>query len=286
MSVTFTVRKADPGERERILGVIETTGWGITRESVGAILDWDPAAYLIAEDPAAGEPLGVIFRLGYRRTGWLGHLIVRPECRGGGVGKALFGEALAEVRALGKSPVYLTATDLGQPIYEKFGFVVDGGWSRWRGVSPGPAALPLVAGELAAQPLQEADLAEVVAFDTARFGDDRGVVLHWLCREHPAGGRVVRRADGTVAGYFFDGTEGLGPCVADPEAARPLLREALALYAGRTLALTFPDANATAPELCREAGLEPFRTWRRMLLGDDPSPPQDDRIFNASVAIG
>lgn len=281
----FTVRRAEPTELDRILGVIDTTGWGITRESVGGILDWDPAAYLIAEDPQ-GTPLGVIFRLGYRRTAWLGHLIVRPEYRGGGVGKALFGRALDEARALGKAPVYLTATDLGQPIYAKFGFAVDGGWSRWRGVSPGPAALSPAPTEPAVQLLREKDLPEVVAFDAERFGDDRGVALRWLFRQRPDGGRVVRGADGRIAGYFLDGTEGLGPFAAEAKAARPLLREALALYEGRTFALTFPDANAEARALCQEAGLSPFRTWRRMLCGNDPTPPRDDRIFNASVAIG
>lgn len=281
----FSVRPAGPQDLPALHEVIETTGWGIAPESVRAIQTWEPEAYLVAEDQS-GRALGVIFGLRWSRTGWLGHLVVRPESRGGGVGKALFGRALARLEAAGCRTVYLTATTMGEPLYTRFGFVADGGWSRWRGTASRDAAACFWDGETSVDILTGDDLGEVAAFDAARFGDDRGKALRYLYDAYPGGGRVARRRDGSVAGYLLTGTEGLGPFVAEEDAARPLFGAALELFRGRTLSFTFPDANRLARELCREAGLEPFRSWLRMRLGPDPAPPRDGCIFNASVAKG
>lgn len=282
----FATRTATDRDREALYDVISTVGWGITRESIGAIQTWDPEAYLVAEGPE-GRTLGVIFGLGYPRTGWLGHLVVRPECRGVGVGRALFGQALARLRALGKEPIHLTATAMGENLYRRFGFVDNGNWSRWQGsVPPGGLTRPPSVDGLSVEPLREADLADVVAFDAERFGEERGFVLRWLFRTYPEGGRVARRPTGEVAGYFLPGTEGLGPFLTEEDAARPLFAAALATFAGRPASFTFPDGNVRARSLCQEAGLAPCRTWLRMRLGDDPMPPRDECIFNASVAKG
>lgn len=286
----FTLQTAGRDELETVHQVITSTGWPIRRESVEAIMTWDPEAYLMARGPG-GEPLGVIFGLGrgYRRTGWLGHLVVRPECRGGGVGKALFGTALARLGALGRGPIYLTATAMGAPIYAKFGFVDDGLWSRWAGVAAPERVTAEAPGgeECRVRPMRAADLAQVAAFDAARFGDDRAAQLHHFFRAYPGGGWVAELSNGALAGYLLRGADGLGPLLAEPAAARPLFRTALTLFAGEPVYFSFPDANAPAEALCREAGLAPVdRKWLRMRLGTDETPPCDPVIFNASVAKG
>lgn len=281
----FSLRTATIADLAALHEVISTTGWGITVESIRAILTWDPEAYLIATDEAR-TAAGVVFGLGYARTGWLGHLVVRPDCRGGGVGRALFERALERLRERGIRPVYLTATEMGAPLYAKFGFVPDGSWSRWRGTAAPGAGRARPEGSLEVQMMREADLPEVVAFDAGRFGDDRGKALRWLFAAYPGEGRIARRPDGRLAGYLLRGTEGLGPLVADPEAVRPLFGAALDLFAGEPVSFTFPEGNLVAPDLCRETGLAPCRTWLRMRLGPDSSPPRDGTIFNASVAKG
>lgn len=301
----FSLRVAGLPDLEQLHDVVSTTGWGITRESIRAILTWDPEAYLVAEDPA-GRALGVGFGLRWERTGWIGHLVVRPEAQGVGIGKALFGRALERLKAAGAWPVYLTATTMGAPLYAKFGFQPDGGWSRWRGVVTAEAAERLVRPEdgapsdpasqqpdgqpdgaaVEARVMEAADLPSVVRFDAERFGDDRGQALRYLFAAYPGGGRCAVRPDGSLAGYLLHGTEGLGPFVAEKAAVRPLLAAATTLFPGEPLSLTFPDGNRLALEVCREAGLAPFRTWLRMRLGPDASPPRDVCIFNASVAKG
>ncbi|MGE5506947.1 MAG: GNAT family N-acetyltransferase [Chitinophagales bacterium] len=284
----FTLHTARREEAAVVHGVITSEGWPIRLPSVEAIMAWDPEAYLIARN-GAGEPVGVIFGLGpsYGRTGWLGHLVVKPECRGGGVGKALFGAALARLRKLGRNPVYLTATAMGAPIYAKFGFVEDGFWSRWQGIAAPERVAAEAKGGCAVREMTEADLARVAAFDAVRFGDDRSVQLRDLFRAYPGAGRVAERPGGELAGYLLRGTDGLGPFVADPEAAAPLFHSALALFAGGPVYFSFPDGNPRAAGLCRAAGLAPVdRKWLRMRLGDDPTPPDDATLFNASVAKG
>jgi hypothetical protein len=240
----------------------------------------------VAED-ASGLALGVGFGLLWGRTGWIGHLVVRPEAQGAGIGKTLFGRALERLAAAGARPVYLTATTVGAPLYAEFGFQPDGGWSRWRGVvSPETGNGPPSGAAVEARVMETADLPRVVRFDAERFGDDRGQALRYLYAAYPGGGRVALRPDGSLAGYLLQGTEGLGPFVAEEEAVRPLLAAAAALFAGEALSLTFPDGNRLAPEVCRAAGLSPVRTWLRMRLGPDDSPPRDACVFNASVAKG
>ena len=287
--MNITTRVSRPDESVIIHEVIDTAGWGITLECVELVLTLDPQGYILGLDET-GRALGVGFGLGFRQTGWLGHLVVRPEARGQGLGSRLFTELVERLKQAGRWPIYLTATEMGAPIYAKFGFVEDIGLTRWEIPETGQIKVDT---SWAAHPdirvfqIKEDDLPEIAEFDTLRFGDDRGDMLALFYRLYPENGRLARRSDGRLAGYVLGGTLGLGPFVAEADAAGPLFAEALTMpLEGRPRrTFTFLDANEIAKELCQSAGLVPTRTWLRMRLGEG-CQPKDETIFNMSMAHG
>ncbi|NMB25275.1 MAG: GNAT family N-acetyltransferase [Firmicutes bacterium] len=286
--MTIGTRVSGVSDSAIIHEIIATAGWGITRECVQVVLTLDPQAYVLGLDES-GHPNGVGFGLGFHHSAWIGHLVVKPESRGQGLGHRLFEALLTRVRDLGKWPVYLTATEMGAPLYAKFGFVEDGSLTRWEMPKSNRGTVSIEqnhANLLSVRTMETADLEEIVEFDTLRFGDNRGKLLRLFHMMYPKNGLISRTSDGQVAGYLLGGTLGLGPFVADDEAAEPLLIHLLTMYPqGVPPALTFLDSNIRARELCKAAGLEPTRTWVRMKLGDG-CEPQDETLFNMSVAHG
>lgn len=190
--MTFSTRVTTTDESAIIHEVIATAGWGITHECVHVVQSLDPAAYLLASDES-GRAIGVGFGLAFRQSAWIGHLVVRPEARGLGVGKALFDEILRHLVDSGKWPIYLVATEMGAPLYAKFGFVHDGGWTRWEfphGAEPNLAAVAALGASslgISVLPIEDGHLSRLVQFDTERFGDDRGQLLELSYRMYPSG---------------------------------------------------------------------------------------------------
>jgi len=69
-----------------------------------------------------GEALGFVTVVAYEKHGWIGNLIVHPACRGLGYGNGLFDYAVAELTNRGMETIWLTASAMGKPLYEKKGF--------------------------------------------------------------------------------------------------------------------------------------------------------------------
>lgn len=277
-----------PEDCSTIHEVIATAGWGITRECVQVVQALDPQAYVLATDDS-GRVVGVGFGVGFRASAWIGHLVVRPESRGGGVGRTMFERLLSRLKQLGRWPIYLTATQMGAPLYAKFGFIEDGGWTRWtipETRQPEADVYQDHPEEVHVRAMIDSDLSEVYRFDAERFGDHRGELLGLFHRLYPGEGLVACRPDGQVAGYVLRGTLGLGPFVAQADAAGRLFDSALRMPLGKDqMHFTFPDSNTAAARLCQAAGLVPVRRWLRMRLGDG-CEPDDNELFNASVAHG
>jgi len=61
------------------------------------------------------------------KTAYISNMFTRPEYRGRGIATKLFTVTVAEARNHGCGKIVLHATDMGQPIYEKFGFFVPHG---------------------------------------------------------------------------------------------------------------------------------------------------------------
>ena len=76
-------------------------------------------------------PVGFVTAVNHETNGWVGNLLVHPEWRGRGVGGRLFDHAMEVLSRRGAGSLWLTASALGRPLYEKRGFRRVDGVVRW-----------------------------------------------------------------------------------------------------------------------------------------------------------
>lgn len=216
---------------------------------------------------------------------WIGGLVVRPEARGRGAGRALMERAVAHAWSEGARAIGLDATEHGRPLYLALGFRDAGRSPRWeRPAGASPPDVPVPAG-LAVHPVSVSELLEVGAFDALRFGASRTRWLGALLADH-AGFLARDRATGDVVAFAFAQERMIAPVVADSiEGARAVI---LACErAGAPARVTTWEANPAA-----EVALSALSYGRtlpgcdRMVLGDD-LPMRTGSIFGVGAwAVG
>lgn len=176
---------------------------------------------------------------------WIGMVLTLPDYRGRGFAsrllQALF-DKLADVPTL-----KLDATDLGRPVYERFGFVEEYVVERWKGTLPPSAHPPQTA------------LSWPPVLDFEAFGADRSALLASLELTRP----------GRVASYF-------GPLVCQsPDEARTAVENCG--LAGPVF-WDIPEPNAPARALAASLGFTPVRRLFRMRKGA-PLAERPDLVY-------
>jgi len=78
-----------------------------------------------------GQFCGLVTFVPHHKSAWIGNLLVPAYLRGKGYGGHLFSTAQQELKRSGTTSIWLTASALGQPIYEKAGFSVVAQIDRW-----------------------------------------------------------------------------------------------------------------------------------------------------------
>jgi ribosomal protein S18 acetylase RimI-like enzyme len=80
-----------------------------------------------------GKGIAFVTALRHEQSGWIGNLIVAEGFRGKGLGEALFRKALEALHTAGVGTVWLTASNAGRSLYEKYGFNSHDAIVRWSG---------------------------------------------------------------------------------------------------------------------------------------------------------
>ncbi|MEH3154094.1 MAG: GNAT family N-acetyltransferase [Gordonia paraffinivorans] len=107
---------------------------GPSADFVAAVAEWMADATRTVWLATDDGPVGMVCLTEYTRMpspsdaaggrwGYLGHLYVRPDARGVGVGESLVRELLAESTRRGHTKVVLSPTAPSVPLYERCGFV-------------------------------------------------------------------------------------------------------------------------------------------------------------------
>jgi GNAT superfamily N-acetyltransferase len=195
--------------------------------------------------------------------GWIGTIWVEPSWRGRGLGKALTTATIEAAEAAGCATLILVATEVGKPLYERFGFRVQ---TTYRIVeAPG---LGGGVGEPRVRSYRETDLEAMTALDAAATGEDRTHLLAEFAA--PATTQVAERPDGTLGGFVIRAPWGGGATIA------PDIDDALAILRARRFASS-PDRRVRAGLLePNTAGLQRLRAegwvdaWHapRMIRGE------------------
>jgi GNAT superfamily N-acetyltransferase len=148
------------------------------------------------------------------RIGWVGLILVDQNHRRQGLGTRMMHAILNLANERGVATVGLDASDQGEPIYHKLGFVVDASINRWAGRG--------AIGEMG--PIDDADWPELLQADRQACGGvDREPLLRQLCAESQT--RVAPAPDCGAFAILRPGRRSwhLGPVIARDAHAAALL---------------------------------------------------------------
>jgi GNAT superfamily N-acetyltransferase len=254
-----------------------SNGWNQTEADWRRYLDLQPDGCFLATFD--DKPVGTLTTCIFGSVGWIAMVLVDSEYRGRGIGTALMRHALEFLEQQDVSSARLDATPLGQPIYEKLGFVAEYALHRYEGILPpkepkkGTVTLSSKGQSPFShnvEPLVQAHVQDLLMIDRETTRTDRQKLLLRLASEFPQAMRVLR---GTNAIEGFRAARPgarafqIGPCVARGPAGRQLLEDVRQQYGGEHVFLDIPDDNGPAVRWAEETGLSTQRRLLRMCRG-------------------
>jgi ribosomal protein S18 acetylase RimI-like enzyme len=241
----------------------ESAAWNQTEADWRRFLEMEPTGCFVADWD--GLLVGTTVTCIFGQVAWIAMVLVDPEFRGRGIGKALMSHALGFLDDSGASTVRLDATPLGEPLYKRLGFVVEYGLARFEG-TPQAGAAPH--GKV--DHIQSQDYPLLFQMDQLVTGADRKKFLSRLFVEQSEHIRVVRSAE-TIAGFLAcrHGTRAwqVGPCLAGRGIGSVLLADALSRFVGTLVYVDIPGQNDAAVHLAERSGLTVQRLLTRMRRG-------------------
>jgi GNAT superfamily N-acetyltransferase len=252
--------------------VREAAGWNQTLSDWERFLALEPDGCFLAE--WEGAPAGTATTAVYASTlAWIGMVLVHPDRRRLGIGRALLQHCIHTVRDRGVRCVKLDATPAGQPVYEGLGFRAEWTLTRWMGF---PSSLLSRAGNSRVRPWRVEDGASVDSLDARVFGVSRRRLFDALIPQCLAV-RVVEDPADCLQGFgvLRPGSRALylGPVIAASQQAAVVLVESLLHHAdGRQVYWDLPDQNRPLVQWGERHGFSRQRPLTRMVLGTNTSP--------------
>jgi len=252
-------------------------GWNQTEADWRRCLDLQPDGCFVAT--IDGAPVGTLTTCLFGSVAWIAMVLVDSKFRGRGIGTSLMHHALEFLKRQGVVTIRLDATPLGQPLYEKLGFVGDHALHRYEGVLPASDQLPEV------EPLLPADLSEVLRLDRLATKTDRRKLLLRLANEFPKSLHTYR-GQSEIEGFCGARPGALahqiGPCIGSEAAGLRLLDHAQHQFGGERVFIDVPDQHEAAVRWTKAAGLTAQRRLLRMTRG----PKLNERIAEFWVSSG
>ena len=240
----------------------DQAGWNQTEADWRRFLDMEPDGCFAAEWD--GQAVGTTATCVLGSVAWIAMVLVDPDWRGRGVGKALMSHALSFLDAQGVASVRLDATALGKPLYEKLGFVAEYELARYEGVPQGSYETNAV------EKANAQDWPQLFQLDREITRADRSKFLTRLFSERREDVRMVR--SGTDVVGFLAGRPGarawqIGPCLSTHAAGAMLLADAAHRHASGKVFIDIPVHNQAAVNTARTLGLNVQRHLVRMCRG-------------------
>ncbi len=192
------------------------------------------------------------------KAGWLGNIIVLPEYRKQGIGRALTQELVKFFRDKAIQHQLLVATDMGEPIYRKLGFQVVSYYIFFSHTS----ALPTTGALSSVRALLPGDENVIFALDKAITRESREAFL----RRYLYGAWVHQDPSHRLDGYYLPAL-GTGLIVAANDAAGLALLRHKVGHGGNVCVV--PDQNRVAVDYLRAHGFAETSRAPRMALGGD-----------------
>ncbi|MFT3911673.1 MAG: GNAT family N-acetyltransferase [Ferruginibacter sp.] len=185
---------------------------------------------------------------------WLAHIIVHPNNRNKGIGRLITQTLVDSPQVRNCETIYLIATDLGAPVYEKIGFETDTNYLFFKDIVTGENWI----NDKNILPYKDEFKNQVAALDKQVSGEDRMFHLdQWLADSY------VYLHKNTVEGFYLPAFgEGL------IYATNKIAGTELMKYRFVTKQnIVFPVDNVHATEFMYNNNYKEFRVAKRMILG-------------------
>jgi GNAT superfamily N-acetyltransferase len=244
-------------------------GWNQTIQDWERVLSIQPDGCFVAEweGKLSGTATTTCFG---KQLSWIGMILVHPDFRRHGIGKALMNHCLKFLKDRQLDCIKLDATPLGKTLYDQLGFKDEWNLARWEI----DAAKPELFDSKSIRALRASDWPKLLELDTKAFGVPRENLIRKLA-DQSVRALVYENASGLVGyGMLRKGSRSnyLGPIVAtEDQAAQSLIQMILASAKG-SLFWDIPDQNTKAVELAKNFGFKHQRPLIRMYLGENRFP--------------
>ncbi|NVN99478.1 MAG: GNAT family N-acetyltransferase [Geobacteraceae bacterium] len=230
-------------------------GWITTRSEIEFLLKSYPGGCLVCLKK--GLAAGFITSIRYKRSAWIGNLLVRPAFRGQGIGRFLMESVLKCLDSAGCETVWLTASADGERLYLMLGFRQIDVVQRWKG-----------AGGQFLSPGRIEYCENIRTIDSAGWGDERPHILDAL-----AGGYSFFKAgNGFIVSSLTAGMQHIGPWGAACESAAAEMFDKIRSdsYKPSEAVLDVPAKNLSAGEMLLSRGFTISGSTLLMYRGKTP----------------
>lgn len=230
-----------------------------------------------------GTLVGMVGSTIYSTFAYVGMMGVHQKFQRRGIGLALMQRLLKWLDEKNIPQVQLDASEAGQPMYEKLGFV-----SQERVfILQRQVVFPILEIPQQVESIQRSDLDTLVETDAKIFGADRSRVFSALLQVYPERAFFSHDAYGRMTGYLFMQEKRIGPWVMlEPDDEEALLHAALSLDFSEISAVV-PENNQRALELLWSHDFEIVRMNRHMSRGLATAISQRDKVYaQTSLSLG
>lgn len=255
----------EPFQRDDVaafLALAAAEGWVAEAWEFEFLLKVFPEGCFCVRD-RSGACCGFVTAIRHGRSGWIGNLIVAEQERGCGMGQVLFRKALSVLQDAGAETIWLTASNSGRPLYERYGFSRMDTIVRWTAGGRQRHAVQSIpsAGELPS--------VSVSAIDCLAWGDRRDELLGAVTGR----GRLLLEETGFMVIQPCDGAVQLGPFAAqDSGTADRIFNQALgSVPHGTRVYIDAPASNRAAVRLFNRKALRVSGSTELMYAGVRPA---------------
>lgn len=205
-------------------------------------------------------------------TAWLGSISVRRECRRRGIGMRITEELIDRCYAGGAESIHLMATDAGEPLYRKLGFVDDTLYLSYNGRYHGP-----VSGNIS--PLEAHDRDAVLGISQRVTGEDRGAMLD----EYLGAGYKYCEDGNEISGFYLpDFGNGLVLAM-DSDSGTELLKYKHSVSGSLSV---LSEENESAVEFLESLDFQRVNSSKRMYLGSSMEWHPDKTFSRGATYAG
>ena len=195
---------------EDIYNIIDFTGWGEARNDIKRTMQNPNNTYIAVIDNETAALIGITFAASFGSIGVIGHVIVKPNYRGMGIGEELMNEAMRILEFQGCKTIKLDAVEKAKTLYERVGFIFELNSLRYKINIEKPSNLDELITKTKKYDqkfpvlnCKEEDLVQIIDADKEFFGGNRESFLFPLFEDFPELSFITRDKDDFLAGYLF-----------------------------------------------------------------------------------